>query len=189
VSTQQTVTLYALVDNTLIYSTTNSAAENTVYSTGDISSGCNWVDGPFFDDWVCGATAIRFDTSTLAGKTIISAYLRLWPYILAADFNTTYGINAFVSAWNTNSITFANAPNYYLANQVNVSVPLSTAQTNWNVTGIVSNWASGAWVNNGMIIQDNNYIFPNYTAYRATSFDSLNTATGIYRPSLVVTYQ
>ncbi len=190
ISNQQTVTLYATTDNTLIYSTTNAAAANTAYPSGDISVGCNWAAGYYTNDWVCGITAVRFDTSSLSGKTIISAKLRLYPYILPADYGTTYGVNAFVASWSGSTITFNNAPNYYTSYQTNVNPPTSTSlPLEWSITNIVKQWASGAWANNGLIVRDNNLTFPGYTAYRATSFDSINTATGIYRPALVVTYQ
>lgn len=189
-STQQTVTLYATADNTLIFSTTNAAAENTAYPTGDISVGCNWVDGFYFDDWVCAATALKFNTSTLTGKTIISAYLRLDPYILPADTYTTYRASAFAAAWSPSSITFGNSPNYYISYSAIVNPPTNTVfPVEWNVTNMVKQWASSAWVNNGIALTDDNLVFPGYTAFRATSFESTNTTSGTDRPRLVVTYQ
>jgi hypothetical protein len=190
VSTQQTVTLYATADNTLIYSTTNPAAANTAYSAGDISVGCNWLDGLYFDDWVCGATALKFNTTTLSGKTILSAYLRLDPYILPADTFTQYKAYAYAASWSPSTLTFNNEPNIYTSYTVLANPPTNTVlPVEWNVTNIVKQWASGAWVNNGIAIHDNDYTFPGYTAYRATSFESTNTTSGSDRPRLVVTYQ
>ncbi len=174
----------------MIYSTTNSSAANSVYAGGDISIGCNWAKGLYVNDWVCGFSAIKFNTSILSGKTIISAKLRLYPYILAANYSTTYGVNAFASYWSPSSITFNNAPNYFTSFQANVNPPTSTTfPLQWTITNIVKQWASGAWANNGLSLRDNKLTFPGYTAYRATSFDSTNTTSGFRRPSLVVTYQ
>lgn len=183
------MTLYATIDNTLLYSTTDPSAAYTVYPTGSISAGCSWLAGYYSNDWVCAASAIKFDTSALNGKTIISAKLRLHPYILPADYGTTYGVNAFAASWSGSAITFSNSPNMYTSFQVNVNPPTSTLPLEWTITNIVKQWASGAWVNNGLFVHDNDLNFPGYTAFRATSFDSSNTATGTYRPALVVTYQ
>ena len=189
-SPQTTTTFYATADNTLIYSTTNSAAANTVYAGGDISVGCNWAAGVYSNDWVCGWTTLKFSLGALTGKTIISATLKLYPYILPANLNTTYKVNAFAAYWSPNTITANNAPNIYTSFIAYANPPTTTVvPVTWNITSIVQQWASGGWVNNGLQISDNNLVFPGYTAYRATSFESTNTTSGSMRPQLQVTYQ
>jgi chitodextrinase len=188
--TSTTVSAVPSADNSLIYSTTNPGAQTTVYGTQDLSIGCNWAAGLYASDFVCANTALMFNVqSTIAGKTIISATLRLYPYILAADYNTTYSVNAYAGAWSTSTITFANQPNYYTSNQTSVAPPTTTAvPLEFNVKAIVQAWASGTWANNGFLLRDTNAIVPGYTAYRATSFQSVDTSS-TKRPVLVIEYQ
>lgn len=188
--TSTTVTVIPSADNSLIYNTTNSNAKNTVYSTQDLSVGCNWAAGLYSSDFVCASTALMFNVqSQIAGKTIVSATLRLYPYILAADYNTTYSVNAFAAAWNTSTITFANQPNYYTSSATSVAPPTTTAvPLELDVKAIVQAWASGTWVNNGFLLRDTSTTIPGYTAYRATSFQSVDTSS-TKRPQLVIEYK
>lgn len=179
-------------DNTLIYSTADSSQQNKVYAGGDISVGCNWAAGTFQNDWVCAAMALRFDVqSRIAGKTVLSAKLRLRPYILAADTGTTYAVNAFAGAWSGSTITFANTPNYYTSGSSSARPPSSTVlPLEFDVKAIVQNWANGTWVNNGFLVRDTSTLFPGYTAYRATSFYSLeNYLSTDTRPQLSIEVQ
>ncbi len=199
--TNATLTVNPSVDNTLIYSTTDAARANTVSSTGDISVGCNWmrttvydVDGnPVnFDDWICAAIALKFDIQTqIAGRTIVNAKLRLYPYILPADWDTTYAASAFAGAWNTSIITWNNQPSHFQLGQSTVNPPTSTAvPLELDVKTIVQNWANGTWVNNGILIRDTTMIIPGYTALRSTSFYSMNFySTTAKRPELYLEYR
>lgn len=185
-----TLSVNPSADNALIYSTTNSSAQNTVYRTQDLSVGCNWAAGLYASDFVCSATALKFDIqSQIAGRTIISASLRLYPYILPADYNTTYAVNAYAASWSASSITFANQPNHYTSNQDTVNPPATVAvPLEFDVKAIVQAWANGTWTNNGFLLRDTQTTVPGYTAYRATSFHSVDTST-TKRPVLVIEYQ
>jgi len=188
--TSTSITAIPSADNTLLYSTTNSSAQNTVYRTQDLSVGCNWAAGAFFSDFICSSTALMFNVQPqIAGKKIVSATLRLYPYILAAEYNTHYSVNAFAGAWSTSAITFSNQPNYYTSNGTTVAPPTTTAvPLEIDVKAIVQAWASGTWVNNGFLLRDATTTIPGYTAYRATSFQSVDTSS-TKRPQLVIEYQ
>jgi hypothetical protein len=187
-----TLTVNPSADNTLIYNTQNAAAAGTVYATGDISVGCNWLDGLYVDDWVCGAIALKFDIQTqISGRTIVTAKLRLYPYILPADWDTTYAANAFAGPWGASAITWNNQPNYYPTGQATVNPPTSTAvPLEFDVKAIVQSWANGSWVNNGILVRDTTLTYPGYTALRATSFYSMNYySTTAKRPQLYLEYR
>lgn len=187
-----TLSVNPSADNSLVYSTMNSSAKSTVYRTQDLSVGCNWAAGLYASDFVCGETALKFDIqSRIAGKTIVSATLRLYPYILPAEYNTTYAVNAYAGSWSATSITFANQPNYYTSSQDTVDPPATTTvPLEFDVKAIVQAWANGTWVNNGFLLRDTDTTVPGYTAYRATSFYSVDTAsTSTKRPVLVIEYQ
>jgi len=187
-----TLTVIPVADNTLVYNTTDSNAKNTVFRTGDLSSGCNWANGAFLSDFVCASSALLFDVqSQISGKTIVSAKLRLYPYILPADVNTTYAVSAFAASWSATAITFANQPQYYISGTVNVSPPVTTAiPLEFDIKTIVQNWANGTWANNGLLLRDANGVAPGYTAYRATSYYSTdNYVTASKRPQLEIQYQ
>ena len=188
--TSTSITAIPSADNTLLYSTTNASAQTTVYRTQDLSVGCNWAAGAFFSDFICASTSLMFNVQPqIAGKKIVSATLRLYPYILAAEYNTHYSVNAFAGAWSTSSITYANQPNYYTSNGSTFSPPTTTAvPVEVDVKAIVQAWASGTWVNNGFLLRDTTTTVPGYTAYRATSFQSVDTSS-TKRPQLVIEYQ
>ena len=177
-------------DNAMFYNTRNPSAQNTVYRTQELSVGCNWAAGLYTSDFVCASSALKFDIqSQIAGRTIVSATLRLNPYILPAEYSTTYAVNAFVAAWSPTSLTFANQPNYYTAGGVTVDPPTTAViPLEFDVRAIVQAWANGTWVNKGFLVRDTHVTIPGYTAYRATAFYSMDNST-TKRPVLVIEYR
>src|SRR6185436_6180393 len=111
---------------------------------------------------------LQFGTlqSQIAGRTVISATLRLYPASIAADFNTQYAANAFTTAWATGTITFNNQPTYYTSPQTNMAVPTAGIAQDLNVTTMVQQWAAGTRTNNGILLRDVTYVLPGSTAYR-----------------------
>lgn len=70
-----------------------------------------------------------------------------------------------------------------------VSPVYAPAWLGWNVTEIVRNWTSGAWVNNGLLFTDEDQVFPYASSLRATSFYSSDYFAAGGLPSLVVEYR
>ena len=100
--------------------------------------------------------------------------MKLYPYAVPADLNTQYAVNAIAGSWNTNTLTWNNQPNYYLAGVATVNPPVTTVlPLQFDVTSIVRNWGNGTWANWGFILRNTNLTFPNATAFRATGIESL----------------
>jgi chitodextrinase len=193
VSPPSVLTLTALpsADNTIIYSTTDANAAYTPYPKGDISVGCNWVYGEYQNDWVCAETLLKFDVQAqVGGKTILSAKLRLYPYILPANLETTYAASAMAGSWSPATLTFANRPQHYIGGTVYADPPVTTAvPVEFDVTEIAQFWADGG-ANNGFAVYDTDYDFPWETALRATSFESSDAySSTARRPQLYIEYQ
>lgn len=186
---EQTVTVYATADNLLIYDTTNAALAETVFSNTNLAIGCFWIDGFVQNDWTCYTTALRFELpEAVVGRPILGAALWLWGYAGAEDLFTLYGIGASATAWSPSTITFANQPQERSTGQVLIYPPVLNPVV-VDVTGIVANWASGAWPNYGFLLEDTSLWFPNYTANRVTALYSMEFYdTPSHRPQLVIDY-
>lgn len=184
---------YASMDNALVYNSLDSTVQETVFSNSDFGVGNNWSWMPFTgQDVVSYAAALWFDIqSQIQGRSIKSAILEAWVKVLPASWDTVYEAAAFAYPWYGNQITYSNMPNTYTVGVVSVSPPVTAAlPVRWNITTIVRNWASGAWVNNGILLSDPNYVFPYGTFYRATIFQSLEDYTDHnQRPKLVIEFQ
>jgi len=183
---------FASADNVLIYSTMDSSKATTVYRTGELGVGIDWVYGDPFNSWVVSSTALKFDVqSSIAGRQIARATLTLWPTVLPADWDTKYQAAAFAGSWNSTSITFQNQPNYFLSGIATANLPTTTVlPVEWDVTAIVRNWANNTWANNGFLLRDQNDVFPGYTAFRATDFYSSDWYDDSnHRPKLVIEFQ
>jgi chitodextrinase len=186
-----TLTANPSADNTIFYSTADANAANTSYPNGDISVGCNWNYGAYQNDWVCAETLLKFNVQTqIAGKTIVSAKLRLYPYILPANLETTYAASAMAGSWSPTTLTFANRPQHYLGGTAFADPPVTIAvPVEFDVTTIAQFWADGG-ANNGIAVYDTDYTFPWETALRATSFYSSNVSSSSAKvPQLYIEYQ
>jgi len=185
-----TIEIIASADNGMIYDTTDEGAANRVYPTGDLAVGCFWILGAFQNDWICFNTALKFDLPAgIAGSAIYGATLRLYGHLAAESFDTQYRIAAFAGSWSPSSITMSNQPNYYTGNQAYIAPPLVNP-VEIDVTGIVGNWASGTWSNNGFLLADTSVVFPWMTLNRVTYFyssDFYDAAS--HRPTLIVSYE
>ena len=191
---QSTQTVYATFDNLLLTSNVNTTWQNNNYPGGDIAVGCNWeysfVTG--LQTYVCGATELYFNIDSLIdGKNIISATLKLYPYILPADFNDTYQIRAIAQDWDPSSVTYANQPNVFTSPVIIVNPPTTTAiPMEFDVTNIVQSWANGTRTNYGFQLSNTNVVFPLANVLRSTSIESLEVNNGsTRRPQLELTIQ
>jgi fibronectin type III domain protein len=179
-------------DNVLTYAVVNGNVTNdgnVVTQAGENGVGCNAISG-YTSAFYCLETAFQFNTfaSTISGRTIVSATLRLSPSSLAGDFNTVHAVNAFASGWSPTTITWNNQPQYYLAGQSNHAAPTVGVPVDFDVTAIAQAWANGSWANNGILLRD--LTGPAPSAVRVTGFwsvDYYNDAA--FRPQLIITVQ
>jgi len=171
-------TVYAAVDNRVGVYDEDPRWEHTVYWDGDLMVGCWWT--PYVINYVtyhhsqCWASLIWFDIDGLiAGKTIQRASLRLFPYLLPWDWQTTYGLGAISTEWHWDTVTWANQP-WTFGTYVSISPPFTTEfPMEFDVTGIVQKWADGDWLNWGFKLKDNSLVFPGYDANRITGVESM----------------
>ena len=163
-STPGTGVFHATGDATVIDSSAKLSDKDRTLSTGVNSVGCFflWTYDASNHTYLwhsCAGSALRFDTSPLAGKTVVSAMLSMFPCGLApgpltgAPADAMYAASALASAWNPATVTFNTLPQVYVAGGWQVPAPGAGGQQLWNVTTIVQNWASGAWVNNGLFVR------------------------------------
>jgi hypothetical protein len=188
------ITVYASEDNSLIYSSTDPAPGNTTYRLGSLEVGCNFSVLPFSTEYVCGEGLMRFPVqSQIAGRTIQSAELRLYPQSIGADLATNFRVAAVARTWSTTTVTSNNLHNgseVYLAGQVQRAAPTTTALPfTLDVTSIVRSWANGTFVNNGLLLWDT-ATFPALSVLRSVSFDSADDFSDpARRPQLVIRFQ
>jgi List-Bact-rpt repeat protein len=184
VQTSQTVTLQALASNCALYSSLDSAAANTAhpncYPAAGINSFWNFAGGSA----LAAAGAVKFNTATLAGKTIESATLKLEVSTAGVGYYPkNFKIGAVYTSWNPATLTWNAMASwlYYTASWLTYSYPTYSGQVyNINLTTTVQSWASGTYVNNGLGILSADYTSPG----NVTSFDIYE----FYAPTLTVTY-
>lgn len=162
-------TFYATADNGLLWSSQRPDFENTVYSYGGLSVGCNWDyrETPYGDtqDWVCGSNLTAFDLSTVDG-TINSAVLTFYVNDTPADWDTLYELWAVAEDWSGNSATFSNRPDVWTG--TSRLVEPSAYKVDIDVTDIVQLWVDGHADNHGFYFSWTGFEFPYATTYRAT---------------------
>lgn len=197
-------TVYASVDNMMMYSSTDFTVANTVYDSGEIGVGCNWDDSSFIDlegnyipnfQWVCVFSAIDFNSniSDIDGKRINSAILKLYPRTLPADDNAKIVVSTITDEWAA-TITWNDLDGltvYAYYSEV-VDLPVSAAPLEIDVTETVQAWADGTMLIYGFLLhqrgQDNEN--PWETAYRVATFHSLEQYdNAFHRPQLVLDYE
>jgi len=190
----RTATFLASVDNVLLYNSGDPNAQYTVYRSGYVQVGCLYFDGPGIPlpGYACFFGALKFsDMAELNGRTILRATFRLFPEQLPPERRTLYEVAAFAGDWNTATITFANAPLVYTADQPQAPPPSTTAASvDFDVTSIVQRWAGGSWPNYGLAARDANIAMPGYITSRVTGFASSDTYSAAgRRPQIDVEYK
>jgi len=150
---------------------------------------------PLGTEYVCGEALMRFNAqATIAGRTIISAELRLYVDYLGADAGTSFRVAAVARTWNTTTVTsnsFHNGSEVYNAGQV-LRAPPTTGAVPFtiDVTTIVQNWANGSFTDNGLLLWDNVSTFPPVSVIRGVGFESADDNSGATRrPQLVIRYR
>lgn len=180
-------TFYPDYDNGLLKSSTNTVDENTVFQNGDLVAGTVYIYGAFVDTYCIAYSAFKFNINTsISGKTIDYAVLRLYPFDTPADFGNDFFVKPLSGSWNPATITFNNCPGTNAAYACLKSGPTTTAVP-WevDVTNIVQAWANGTLTNNGLLVGDNDIAWPGYTAFRYFDFYSKDASAAV-RPCLYV---
>jgi len=203
---EQTLTLSPTDDNSVLISSINASAETTVYPTNalfqgpGLAVGCTWFWNPPIGpaperfDALCGKALIKFDLSPLAGKTVISARLRLTTAAHGVgSVPRRWAIWALASPWSGSSVTWSSASTFqhYVYSETQHDPPTFTSQAyDLDQTQTVRNWVSGAYQNQGWELGITNYLYPyvRYSSFDAFELCSKEDTRGC-GPRLVVTYR
>jgi len=190
-----TVTLNSQFDNLVMVNSTIPATANTVNQTAELAVGCNWtyslVTG--LQDFVCAQSLVKFDVSTLAGKTIDSATLTLTVnYRGVGFFPRNWHVWAIASSWSPATATWNTVSTssflHYTASEIIQAPPTFAGQVySINVRSIVQNWANGIFNNNGLMFGSEDNSFPFATSFDAFAFYSREDAAG-GGPKLTVSF-
>jgi hypothetical protein len=132
---------------------------------------------------------ISFDITSIDGKTIISAELKVYKfydYYYCDDSDPvgrTYNVHRILENWNENSVRWNNRPNYDNSITDSDIVPDDDNWMIWNVTDDVQYFANG-FTNYGWVIKDNE----EEDCYSCSYFRSRDYSDSDYWPVLEVTY-
>ncbi|MCB2229672.1 PKD domain-containing protein [bacterium] len=195
ITTPNTVTSYATAANSVASASNDANTANLVYRDGQIFVGCKFTNFYEWTDIFNTLGALRFDNlqSMISGRSISSAVLRLYPSLCPVQNDTYYWVAALAGAWNPNTLTYNNTPNWYTGGQSSARPPVSSVQyVEFNVTTIVRNWANGTFSNYGLIIYDQAALnpYPSSNIDRITQFESEDDYSNPdRRPHIIVTFQ
>ena len=142
-------------------------------------------------------SAVMFDVSSLAGRAVARATLRLDVTTAKKDSRVApqIKVNAFTSSWNTTTLSWNvwAAIGYQTSGEAQIAAPSSTGPVEWDVTTIVRNWASGAWRNYGFKVSVDKYPDPGGDdSWATTVFCGTLPASWkpeCQRPQLIIEYQ
>jgi chitodextrinase len=195
-SSSQTITLKPVYDNIVYVNNIIPSEADTAYQLGPLPVGCNWTYDYLMDyqGLVCGQGLVQFNLSSLAGKTIGSAILKLKASSIGVGYYPRmWHVRALASTWDPSTVTWNIVENfqYYLASEILLYPPGYYGQSTSfeiNVTSIVKNWINGTWSNYGLIFGSEDYTWPYTTSFDLFELYSLED-TGQEWPELVITYQ
>jgi hypothetical protein len=187
-------------DNTRVFSDLLPTANATAYPNGNLIAGCFWSYNTVLgmQDFNCYSTAIHFPMSgnstsagpfNLAGKTIDQAILVL--SVSSPALNpTNLNVSAIATPWSTSTLNGNTSLNIYNQGGSVVGSPAFYGSFGIDVTAMVQNWASGAASNNGILIEDAEFVFPYNSYIRTTFFWSTDNFNGSFdnKPTLWVDY-
>lgn len=188
----QTVKLYPQYDNTVKIANWDTSMEKTVYSTGELQVGIMTSISYLDTNYTKFAALLKFDTSSLIGKSIDSATLTLTSSSYGnGDAPRDWVIKAMKSSWNPNNITmekYISTESYLEFNSTQDPPGAIGHIYSINVKTVVQNWADGTWMNNGF-----NIVSINYTVHLINSIDSFGfyskeTNDESKKPTLTVSY-
>jgi Fibronectin type III domain len=205
-TTATTAAFRVTFDTSVAESTADSSMQGRGFPSGPNDVGCFYIwtvdlQARKYYFYTCGGSALRFDVSALAGRTILSAALSMYACALAPApvDDAYYVVRALTGPW-ANGVTFNTLPTLHQAGGWMLPAPTTNAQQRWDVTNIVQNWASGTWVNNGLFVEQSPITELRSFSWGGTTHDSQDQTTSFcsldltggsfdYVPTLIVDYR
>ncbi len=190
----QQVILVPAFDNMVIYASDDDTMQYTVYSQTNNGIGNNRFYLGYDYHFRHYASLIYFDLSALTGKTIVSAFLQLYPVELAGDpyqasQNTDYEVRVIADPWNPATVTYDNKPQYYTGYYQLFDVPRGIYPKIIDVTLPVQYWSDGTIPNYGFYSTDAYNSGTVCQCMYATFFGSKESGDSTQTPRLVVTFK
>jgi hypothetical protein len=189
------ITAFASFDNGVVKGGDPALAKKVLESS-ELGIGCAFLYIGVSSNFMCFAAALKFDIQDqIRGRTIRKATLRLGVLELRGDFevNPEYKVQAFADSWSPTSLTWdlMESLRFFQNPQLIVRAPNGSGFVDHDVTGMVQNWASGVWSNNGFaIIPILPASAPGYPSIQATLFESLEVNRGsANRPKLIIEFE
>jgi hypothetical protein len=193
---EDTLTVFAAFDNTVMSSSSDAAVANTVYGSSPLAVGYDFQAKPSGYDSTVGVAAIRFDVQAqIQGRGIARATLRVFVHTLRGDLSAMplIRVNAFASDWNPFILTWNAWQTMQVQDAGAATLPApssSAAPLDFDVTTIVRNWASWTWGNYGFQLYPLNHSYPGTTSLQTTLFQSLESYRAAdERPQLIIEFQ
>jgi hypothetical protein len=193
---ENTLTVFAAFDNTVMSSSSDAAVANTVYGSSPLAVGYDFQAKPSGYDSILGVAALRFDVqSQIQGRGIARATLRVFVHTLRGDLSAMplIRVNAFASDWNPFILTWNAWQTMQVQDTGAATLPApssSAAPLDFDVTTIVRNWASWTWGNYGFQLYPLNHSYPGTTSLQTTLFQSLESYRAAdERPQLIIEFQ
>lgn len=194
----QIVTLTPTQDNVLRISTFDASVGDQVLRNLPVEVGCTYVIdfGAAGSAATCSRSLLLFDLGVANGRTIRKATLRLQPVAGVVNFAPIreFRIGAVQQSWNPATVT-GNNGSFTVSTTGLVSAPLAALmlERSFDVTSIVSQWASGAQTNNGFALAMIDETIPGNLAAGLfgmfNSFGSRENSIAGNRPRLVIEFE
>lgn len=192
------VSTFAAFDNGVAFSGRDPSVATQVLERSELGVGCIFLylfDGTF-SNYTCFGAALKFDIQGhIRGRGIRKATLRLSVLYLRGDFAVSpeYRIQAFADSWSPTTLNWSMMETLrsFQDPQVTARAPNSGGFVDHDVTGIVQNWASGTWSNEGLSVMPVvPATGPGYPSIQVTFFESLEANRGsANRPQLIIEFE
>jgi hypothetical protein len=147
-------TFFASADNFVAYNSRNPNAANAVFEQGPLILGSQYSIVNLFPVRQHHAVLMKFDVqSTIAGKTILEAKLRLFQDNVPPDPRGRFRLNAIAGNWSPSTITWTRwltTPRHETGNVDFTANPSTATPIELDVTTIVQKWADGSFANHGL---------------------------------------
>jgi hypothetical protein len=188
-------TYFASYDNLLMDNSADTRVAGNVYSGNELAVGTDYfyrIDGSY--DFIEHASLFKFDLqSDIAGKTIDTAIVSLYEYILPGDPGATYEFAAIATGWNPATVTWnkwVSSMQYYNSHLLYFkSIGTTSVAHTFEVAAIVRGWANGSLSNNGFQIWEPYPAAPGYESYQSTEIQSLEVyRNSSQRPQIFIRY-
>lgn len=182
-STQYPVTIDPTYDQTPARDTWVENADYTTSQVGSPELRAGTYDGGGHK----ARSFVDFDTTSLKGKSITDATLRLRNFESTSCAAGTIRVNAISEHWDRETLTWANQPGVFTGPAADFSpaygaTNCAAANATFDVSALVANWADGDWVSRGLRIKAlDETSNTTWRKYRSANWSDPN-----FRPRLIV---